>query len=76
MHSSYVGNTAVIGGGIYNMASMVIASNIVFMPNNVTDACGGLYNRESTTTISNPTFHGNTAGYAGGIGTTTHHPYW
>ena len=65
----FTGNSAIIGGGIYNnYQSSPVISNVVFSWNNATNDGGGVYNaNQSSPLLSNVTFSGNNADSGGGM---------
>jgi hypothetical protein len=69
-NSTFLGNTALDGGGLRNYAGTVTLSNSTFTGNSAGQVGGGIMNNPSqpggTMTIGNSTFTGNSAGPAGG----------
>ena len=69
MSSTFSGNLATNGGGIYNFrdATITTIANSTFSGNSATSSGGGIYNYDGTiTTIANSTFSGNSAVSSGG----------
>ncbi len=60
------GNSADVGGGMYNNGSQLTVTNCRFMGNKAVDSGGGMYNNQSSPTVMNCTFIGNSAGDRGG----------
>jgi hypothetical protein len=61
------GNTAIIGGGIFNYSSSPVLTNVSISGNTTTSSGGGIYNVESSSPVlTNVTISGNTASASGG----------
>jgi hypothetical protein len=68
--STFSGNSAVFGGGIYNQNSSTTVTNSTFSDNSAAfgGGGGGINNdNRSTLTVTNSTFSGNSGGAGGGI---------
>jgi hypothetical protein len=65
--STFFGNTAGSGGGIYNVGGTVIVSDSTLSGNDALYNGGGIYNIGGTVTVSSSTLSGNSARFGGGI---------
>jgi predicted outer membrane repeat protein len=65
-NSTFSGNTAGDGGGIYNAGNLTV-TNSTFSGNSATASGGGIFNIGGTLTVTNSTFSGNSAPSGGGI---------
>ena len=63
---TFSGNTAIYGGGVYNVYSSPTLTDVTFSGNSATNYGGGMYNYKSSPTLTNVTFSGNTATNRGG----------
>jgi len=54
------------GGGMYNVSSSPVLSNVTFSSNSASGSGGGMYNFYSSPVLSIVTFSGNTTGSGGG----------
>jgi hypothetical protein len=63
-NSTFSGNTAFIGGGIYSDSGSLMVTNSTFSGNKAYEG-GGIYN-DGTLTVTNSTFSGNAADESGG----------
>ena len=72
---TFSGNTADLGGGMYNLNSSPTVTNCTLNGNTATEDGGGMYNRNfASPTVTNCTFSGNSADHGGGMYTTTSSP--
>jgi hypothetical protein len=58
--STLSGNTAVLGGGIFNAAGTATITNSTLFNNTARDDGGGIYNYSGTVTVTGSTFSKNT----------------
>ena len=65
-HSTFAGNSAYQGGGIYNFGGTVTVSDSTFDGNGASDSGGSINNAGGVVTVSNSRFAGNSALYGGG----------
>jgi hypothetical protein len=65
-HATFIGNSALSGGGLRNSNCSPHIQEAAFINNTVTGAGGGMENLNSSPTLQNVTFSGNTAGSMGG----------
>src|SRR5262249_27854139 len=63
------GNSALLGGGMYNSSSSPTLTNLTFSGNSAYffGDGGGMYNASSSPTLTNVTFSGNSAPSGGGV---------
>ncbi|HAV76699.1 MAG TPA: hypothetical protein DCX53_05015, partial [Anaerolineae bacterium] len=64
-NSTLFGNSADLGGGMYNSDSSPTLTNVT-LSNNSANYGGGMYNRDGSPTLTNVTFSGNSASTSGG----------
>ena len=69
INTSINGNTAIIGGGLYNMDGIISVDNSSIYSNTARNFGGGITNEEYDYTffITNSGIYSNTAFYGGGI---------
>jgi hypothetical protein len=65
-NSTFIGNKAYVGGGMYKHLKGPILSNCLFSKNTSSSDGGGMYNSYCKSAVTNCTFIGNTAGANGG----------